>query len=140
MTDEPDFGELTGGGLTVGPQLTNNMVAGDISFVVNGYGEVIKVNGNGDIFVKGNLITNDMEVVEGFKEFFGMSKIYNDAWYDTAAQMSRNADYYRGLVVQIGKMFGAEAYISDDGSVQDDVLCAKVPELVAARLGVRLEK
>lgn len=52
------------------------------------------------------------------------------AWEETAAQMSRNADYYRGLVVKIGEMFGENAYISDDGSKQDSVLCAKVPELV----------
>lgn len=66
--------------------------------------------------------------------------IANQNWYDTAAQFARNADYYRGLVVQIGKMLGPEAYISDDGSVQDDVLCAKVPELVAAKLGLKLEE
>lgn len=52
------------------------------------------------------------------------------AWYETAAQMHRNECYYRGLVVQIGKMLGDAAYISDDGSRQQDVLCAKVPELV----------
>lgn len=136
MTEEPDLGELTCSGEL---QLASGMEAGDISFVVNGYGEVIKIKDSGDIFVKGNLITNDIEVVEGFKEFFGMYKAYHNAWYDTAAQMSRNSDYYRGLVVKIGKMFGEEAYISDDGSVQDDVLCAKVPELVAARLGLKLE-
>ena len=53
-------------------------------------------------------------------------------WYDTAAQHARNEEYYRGLVIQIGEMLGDEAYISDDGSVQQDVLCAKVPELVRA--------
>lgn len=52
-------------------------------------------------------------------------------WEETAAQYARNADYYRDLVVQIGKHFGEKARTSDDGSVQDDVLCAKVPELVA---------
>lgn len=36
-------------------------------------------------------------------------------------------------------MLGEEAYISDDGSRQQDVLCAKVPELVAQRLGIPLE-
>jgi hypothetical protein len=60
-------------------------------------------------------------------------------WYHTAMQEHRNCEYYRGLVEQIGKMLGEEACISDDGSVQDDVLCAKVPELVAARLGLSLE-
>lgn len=55
-------------------------------------------------------------------------------WYDTAAQHARNEEYYRGLVKEIGLMLGDEAFISDDGSVQDDVLCAKVPELVRTRL------
>lgn len=55
-------------------------------------------------------------------------------WHDTAAQHCRNEEYYRGLVIEIGKMLGPEVYVSDDGSVQHDVLCAKVPELVAARL------
>ena len=55
-------------------------------------------------------------------------------WYDTAAQNQRNTDYYRGLVQEIGKIFGDAAYLSDGGSVQQDVLCAKVPELVKALL------
>ena len=52
------------------------------------------------------------------------------AWMDTAAQNQRNADYYRGLVVQCGKIVGNEAYIQDDGGIVQDVLCAKVPGLV----------
>src|ERR1044072_1073994 len=55
-----------------------------------------------------------------------------DAWIETAARHARNEDYYRGLVQQIGAMLRKDAYISDDGSVQEDVLCAKVPELIAA--------
>ena len=51
-------------------------------------------------------------------------------WMDTGAQAQRNADYYRGLVVRCGKSIGPEAYIQDDGGVVDEVLCAKVPELV----------
>ena len=61
------------------------------------------------------------------------------AWRESAAQMSRNAEYYRGLVVKIGEMFGEAAYISDDGSKQQDVLCAKVPELVSAALAPKPE-
>lgn len=53
-------------------------------------------------------------------------------WRDTAMQHHRNEEYYRGLVIRIGAMLGPDAYTSDDGSVQQDVLCAKVPELVAA--------
>ena len=56
------------------------------------------------------------------------------AWYETAAQHARNEDYYRNLVKEIGVMFGEAAYISDDGSRQQDVLCAKVPELVRRHL------
>jgi len=51
-------------------------------------------------------------------------------WVEAARQYARNAEYYRGLVIEVGEMFGPAAYVSDDGSVQQDVLCAKVPELV----------
>ena len=61
-------------------------------------------------------------------------EIERDNWIDTAKQHHRNEDYYRGLVVQIGEMFGEIAHVSDDGLVQEDVLCAKVPELVEQAL------
>lgn len=57
-----------------------------------------------------------------------------DRWMETAAQLSQGADYYRGLVVKIGLMLGDAAFIADDGSRSQDVLCAKVPEIVEARL------
>ena len=53
-------------------------------------------------------------------------------WMETAAQNERNTDYYRNLLIKCGESIGGEAYISDDGSVQKDVLCAKIPELVEA--------
>lgn len=67
---------------------------------------------------------------DGPAQRYGHWRIEVENLKETAAQFSRNADYYRDLVVQIGEMFGSVAYISDDGSVQNDVLCAKVPELV----------
>jgi hypothetical protein len=54
------------------------------------------------------------------------------SWMNTAAQFSRNTDYYRGLLVKCGKSIGEAAFIADDGSKSQDVLCAKIPELVAA--------
>lgn len=54
------------------------------------------------------------------------------AWMDTAAQAQRNCDYYRGLVVRCGNALGESAKTRDDGSKSEDVLCAKVPELVEA--------
>lgn len=53
-------------------------------------------------------------------------------WMDTAAQNQLNTDYYRGLVERCGKAIGKDAYTQDDGGVCEDVLCAKVPELVEA--------
>lgn len=58
----------------------------------------------------------------------------SDAWRATAAQNQRNADYYRGLVDEIGKLFGREAYRADDHEMSDDILRAKVPDLVRAAL------
>lgn len=52
-----------------------------------------------------------------------------NVWRDTAAQFSRDRDYYRGLVVRIGEAIGDEAYIADDGTRMEDVLCEKVPDL-----------
>lgn len=54
------------------------------------------------------------------------------SWMENAAQFARNADYYRGLVEQCGEALGHDAYVQDDGGISEDVLCAKVPELVRA--------
>jgi len=51
-------------------------------------------------------------------------------WMETAAQNERNSDYYRGLLVECGEAIGHEAFVQDDGGISEDVLCAKVPELV----------
>jgi len=52
------------------------------------------------------------------------------AWMQTAAQGYRGAEFYRDLLEKCGRALGVEAYTSDDGSVQQDVLALKVPELV----------
>lgn len=52
------------------------------------------------------------------------------AWNETAAQAARDREYYRGLVIRIGNLFGEAAKTCDDGSKSEDVLVAKVPELV----------
>ncbi len=53
-----------------------------------------------------------------------------DAWIETAKQHLRNEEFYHGIVNRIGEPFGVAARTSDDGSVQQDVLALKVPELV----------
>jgi hypothetical protein len=52
------------------------------------------------------------------------------AWEESAAFHLRNEQFWRGLVMQIGEPFGVAAKTSDDGSIQEDVLGLKVPELV----------
>lgn len=53
-----------------------------------------------------------------------------DGWKDTAARSQRDADYYRNLVVCCGNAIGEAAKTCDDGTKSEDVLCAKVPEVV----------
>ena len=52
------------------------------------------------------------------------------AWMQTASQGYRGAEFYRDLLDECGRALGVEAYTSDDGSIQQDVLVLKVPELV----------
>jgi hypothetical protein len=54
-----------------------------------------------------------------------------DGWQGTAAQHLRNEDFYRGIVTDIGNMFGLKARIADDGTICEGVLALRVPELVA---------
>lgn len=51
-------------------------------------------------------------------------------WMEEARRYARNADYYRDLVEEIGANFGVVAKLADDGSLQEDIICSKVPELV----------
>lgn len=56
-----------------------------------------------------------------------------NAWVESAAQFSRNEDYYRGLLDQIAVSIDPEAYTADDGSVYDTPVRAKLPELIGHR-------
>jgi len=53
-----------------------------------------------------------------------------DGWVESAKQYSNGLEFYRDLLCRVGNMFGVEARTSDDGSVQQDVLALKVPDLV----------
>ena len=58
------------------------------------------------------------------------AEVREASWTETARQHLNNEQYYCGLLDRIAKVFGARAYTSDDGSVQDEVVRAKLPELV----------
>ena len=53
-----------------------------------------------------------------------------DNWVETARLHCKNEVYYRSLCEEIGKLFGWDACRSDDGSLQQDIICLKVPEMV----------
>lgn len=72
--------------------------------------------------------------IKHLRKALKLSQAHCQAWLKTAQQNQRNVAYYRGLVVKIGTMMGPDAYRQDDGGRSDAVLCAKVPELVKARL------
>ena len=75
---------------------------------------------------------NEVEQLEMARTIMRLGAECN-AWLEIAKQNQRNTDYYRGLVVQIGTLFGKAAMTADDGTVMEDVLCAKVPELAEQR-------
>lgn len=52
-------------------------------------------------------------------------------WQETARRHADNEQYYRSLLIEIGNMFGLAARIQDDGGISHDVLCAKLPQVVA---------
>ena len=56
--------------------------------------------------------------------------VYEEPWIETARMFAHNADYYRGLLDRVASHLGSEVYLCDDGSVSDEPLRAKIPELV----------
>ena len=55
-------------------------------------------------------------------------------WRDTAAQAMRDVAYYQQLLDQTGQHLVPEIFKCDDGTTSKDVLRAKVPEVVEARM------
>ncbi len=52
-------------------------------------------------------------------------------WMEDAARYARNSDFHRDLVDQCATHLGVRAYTADDGSVMEDPVRLRVPELVA---------
>lgn len=53
------------------------------------------------------------------------------AWEETARLHARNEEYYRGLLDEIADhLADPRAYVSDDGSVQEDPIRVRLPALV----------
>ena len=57
---------------------------------------------------------------------------YCATWIQIYAQETSNTKFYKELLTGIGMMFGEEARTSDDGSIQEDILVLKIPDLVRA--------
>ncbi len=55
-----------------------------------------------------------------------------DGWKDIAEMHCRNEEYYRAKLTACGLACGNDVYVCDDGTVTNEVLRAKVPEVVLA--------
>ena len=62
--------EIEGGQSVGGPVIP----PGDLIFQVQEKGEMIRLRPNGDIFVRGNLVENDKDVVDALREFVHMAR------------------------------------------------------------------
>jgi len=57
-------------------------------------------------------------------------------WIETARSYASGQEFYHGLLTQCGELLGPETKVSDDGSIQDTPLALKIPEVLAAKLGL----
>lgn len=62
------------------------------------------------------------------------------SWEGTAVQHALNEQYYRDLLLQIAEVLGPDKFICDDGSIADEPLLAKIPELIHAAILGRLSE
>ena len=54
-----------------------------------------------------------------------------DGWERSAGEFCRNQTFYRDLLDKTASHLGPDVFVSDDGSVQDEPLRLKIPEMVA---------
>jgi len=76
------------------------------------------------------LIAQKSEPYEYLQETVKELKAMSDHWEEAARRHCSNEFFYRELLNRCAAHIGPEVYISDDGSVQDEPLRLKVPELV----------
>jgi hypothetical protein len=76
-------------------------------------------------------LENAATYIEGLERDLSAVSSQRDNWKETAEQHTRNQEFYHGIVTDIGNMFGLPARLTDGGTICEDVLALKVPELVA---------
>jgi hypothetical protein len=74
---EVEAPQLLSRGILIGPQEPNSD-PGDITFCVTGGVEVLRLKGNGDVFVRGILTDSDKRILKALKEFLA-STPYGEA-------------------------------------------------------------
>ncbi len=73
---------------------------------------------------------SNLTLQEMIEEALAEYKHNAEFWEKEATRCQRNTEYYVSLLDDIARTFGKRAFISDDGSVQQDPIRAKMPELV----------
>tara|TARA_Y100000310_G_scaffold328962_2_gene397993 strand:- start:61 stop:489 length:429 start_codon:yes stop_codon:yes gene_type:complete len=61
----------------------------------------------------------------------------SESWEEIAKQHCRNEEFWRGIVIDVGRLLGPEVYVQDDGGVSEDPLALKIVPLLKERLGGR---
>lgn len=72
-------------------------------------------------------------IVEAVRDLHGS----REAWKQCAEQGQRNADFWKGLLMEVGRLMGPEVRISDDGTEQEDPLAMKVRPAVEKLIALR---
>ena len=83
-------------------------------------------------------LSETLAALDAVRADLAASEKAREAWTETARMHAKNEAYYRDLIVRTLSGTPA-AFVSDDGSVQQDVICAKLPELYAASEKAREE-
>jgi hypothetical protein len=55
-------------------------------------------------------------------------------WMEAAKQHCRNEEFYRAILDECAVYLKPEVYVSDDGSVQDEPVRLKIPELIGQKI------
>lgn len=76
------------------------------------------------------LIAQKSEPYEYLQETVKELKAMSDNWEEAARRHCSNEFFYRELLDECAAHLGPDVYVSDDGSVQDEPLRLKIPELV----------
>lgn len=70
--------------------------------------------------------------LERLAEALRLAEASRNGWKEDCERQTRNTLYYMAQMDRIAKHLGPEVFVADDGSVSEDPIRAKIPEMVAS--------